>query len=456
MLQIINDFLYSYILIILLVLTGIYFTYKTKFVQFRFLKNGIKTITEKSDQNKVSSFQALMISTASRVGTGNIAGVANAIAIGGAGSVFWMWLIAVIGSATAFIESTLAQIYKEKDGTGYRGGPAYYMQKALHKRWLGIIFAILLIICFAFGFNGLQAFNIVDATSIYIKNEQMGIIIGIILVILTGLVIFGGIHRIGVISSYVVPIMAIIYIAIGILVILLNIEKIPQVIIDIFNQALNVRAFGGGVIGVAIMQGIKRGLFSNEAGMGSAPNAAAAAEVSHPVKQGLVQVISVFIDTLIICSTTAFILLLFGTQTEVQGIGYMQEALSSFFGPFGIAFITLAIYLFAFTSIIGNYSYAESNFKFITNNPKALFCFRMFCLLAVFIGAINNLELAWTIADISMGLMALVNIAVIIKLGNIAFITLKDYEQQVKEGKNPKFNPKKLGIKNVDEGIWEE
>lgn len=456
MLQTINDFLYSYILIVLLVLAGIYFTYKTKFVQFRFLKKGIKTITEKTESNKISSFQALMISTASRVGTGNIAGVANAIAIGGAGSVFWMWLIAIIGSATAFIESTLAQIYKEKDGNLYRGGPAYYMEKALNKRWLGIIFSILLIICFAFGFNGLQAFNIVDATTIYVQNDNIKIIIGIILVILTGIVIFGGIHRIGVISSYIVPIMAIIYIIIGIIVILLNVQKIPDILFDIFNQALNIQAFSGGVIGVAIMQGIKRGLFSNEAGMGSAPNAAATADVTHPVKQGLVQIISVFIDTLIICSTTAFILLLFGTETKVQGIGYMQEALYSFFGSFGLLFITLAIYLFAFTSIIGNYSYAESNFKFITMNKKYLFLFRIFCLISVFIGAINNLELAWTIADISMGLMALVNIIVIIKLGHIAFIALKDYEQQIDEGKNPTFNPKKLGIKNVEEGIWEE
>ena len=250
--------------------------------------------------------------------------------------------------------------------------------------------------------------------------------------------------------------MAIIYIIIGIFVLLLNIQKIPDVLFDIFNQALNIQAFSGGVIGVAIMQGIKRGLFSNEAGMGSAPNAAATADVTHPVKQGLVQIISVFIDTLIICSTTAFILLLFGTETKVQGIGYMQEALYSFFGSFGLLFITLAIYLFAFTSIIGNYSYAESNFKFITMNKKHLFLFRIFCLISVFIGAINNLELAWTIADISMGLMALVNIIVIIKLGHIAFIVLKDYEQQINEGKNPTFNPKKLGIKNVEEGIWEE
>ena len=384
-LSILNEFLYSNILILLLVITGLYFSIKTKFVQFRLFPEGIRLLKEKSKhEDGVSSFQALMISTASRVGTGNIAGVATALAAGGPGSIFWMWVTAFIGGASAFIESTLAQVYKEKDGDTFRGGPAYYIEKALNKRWLGIIFSCLLIACFIFGFNPLQAYNVSSAVEYYFENNQLvSIIIGIILALATAFVIFGGVHRIGIISSTIVPIMAIIYIFIGLYITFINFDKLPTIFNDIFNQAFDFNAIIGGFSGSCIMYGIKRGLFSNEAGMGSAPNAGATADVSHPVKQGLVQTISVFIDTILICSTTAFMLLNYGTDSELTGMPYVQQAIFAGIGEYGIHFITISIFLFAFSSLIGNYCYAESNLKFIINNKLVLFVFRIITIIVI-------------------------------------------------------------------------
>lgn len=452
----ISNFLYTYILIILLIAAGLYFTFRTKFVQITLLKDGFKQLLAKKDgkEGGVSSFQSLMISTASRVGTGNIAGVAVAITIGGPGAVFWMWLIALIGAASAFVESTLAQVYKEKDGDSFRGGPAYYIEKALKARWLGIIFAILLILCFAFGFNALQSFNIADSLKPFlptgVDSTTINFIIGATLAVLTGLIIFGGIHRIGVISSVVVPIMAALYIALGLFVIVKNISMVPGVIGDIFSQAFSFQAGAGGAAGAAIMYGVKRGLFSNEAGMGSSPNAAAVADVSHPVKQGLAQVISVFIDTLLICTATAVFILLAKDATG-EGIGRVQSAFQLEFGHVGIFFITVAILLFAFTSIIGNYSYAESNFKFVfENNKLGLIIFRLVCLVPLVLGAMSNLQLAWNLADILMGLMALVNIIAIVLLGKVAFKCLEDYRKQKREGKDPVFKASKVGIKDTE------
>ncbi len=452
----ISNFLYTYILIILLIAAGLYFTFRTKFVQITLLKDGFKQLLAKKDDKEggISSFQSLMISTASRVGTGNIAGVAVAITIGGPGAVFWMWLIALIGAASAFVESTLAQVYKEKDGDSFRGGPAYYIEKALKARWLGIIFAILLTLCFAFGFNALQSFNIADSLKPFlptgIDSTTINFIIGATLAILTGLIIFGGIHRIGVISSVVVPIMAALYIALGLFVIIKNISMVPGVIGDIFSQAFSFQAGAGGAAGAAIMYGVKRGLFSNEAGMGSSPNAAAVADVSHPVKQGLAQVISVFIDTLLICTATAVFILLAKDATG-EGIGRVQSAFQLEFGHVGIFFITAAILLFAFTSIIGNYSYAESNFKFVfENNKLGLIVFRLICLVPLVLGAMSNLQLAWNLADILMGLMALVNIIAIVLLGKVAFKCLEDYRKQKREGKDPVFKAKEVGIKDTE------
>lgn len=458
----INDVMYTYILVILLVGVGVYFTIRTRGVQFRLLRDGIKAMLEKSEkteegEKKVSSFQALMISTASRVGTGNIAGIATAIAAGGSGAVFWMWIMALIGGASAFIESTLAQVYKIKEGGQYRGGPSYYMERALGKRWMGILFSILLIICFAYGFNGLQSYNMSSALEYYItdySNTNWPLILGIVLAVATGLVIWGGAHRIGFISSMIVPIMATLYILLGLFTMVLNIGKLPAMLVLIFENAFDVKAIMGGFTGSAVVIGIKRGLFSNEAGMGSAPNASASADVDHPVKQGLVQTISVFIDTILICSSTAIMLLVSdveGKSGVLDGIPYVQAAISSNVGKWGIHFITFSIFAFAFSSLIGNYFYAESNILFIRNSKVLLNFFRVTCVVAIFLGAQADFNVVWNLADITMGLMAIVNIIAIFLLGQIAMKALKNYEKQKKEGKNPVFYEDEIGLSGT---VW--
>lgn len=458
----INDVMYTYILIFMLVGVGIYFTIRTKGVQFRLLKDGIKSMLEKGNKNKdedkkVSSFQALMISTASRVGTGNIAGIATAIVAGGPGAVFWMWVMALIGGASAFVESTLAQIYKVRGKDQFYGGPSYYMEKALGKRWMGILFSVLLIICFAYGFNGLQAYNMSSALEYYISdysNTIWPMVLGIVLAGATAVIIFGGAHRIGFISSVIVPVMAVAYILMGIVTILINITEVPKVIVMIVENAFNFKAMAGGFAGSAIVIGIKRGLFSNEAGMGSAPNASASAEVDHPVKQGLVQVISVFIDTILICSSTAMMLLLSGVEghtATLDGIAYVQTAISSNVGEWGIHFITFSIFAFAFSSLIGNYFYAESNIRFIKDNKIVLLVFRITCLVAIFLGTQSDFSLVWNLADVTMGLMAIVNIIAIFLLGSIVFKTLKHYEQKKKEGKPTVFYEDEIGLTGT---VW--
>lgn len=457
-----NDVMYTYILIIMLVGVGVYFTIRTKGVQFRLLIDGIKSMMEKTDadengKKKVSSFQALMISTASRVGTGNIAGIATAIAAGGPGAVFWMWLMALIGGASAFVESTLAQVYKVRENGQYRGGPSYYMERALGKRWLGILFSILLIICFAYGFNGLQSYNMSSALEYYIPNYSKTIfpmLVGLALAVAAGLVIWGGVHRIGFISSVIVPIMATAYILIGLVTMVLHITELPKVVAVILENAFNFKAMAGGFAGSAVVIGIKRGLFSNEAGMGSAPNASASADVDHPVKQGLVQVISVFIDTILICSSTAMMLLVSGVEGvsgTFDGIPYVQAAISANVGSWGIHFITISIFAFAFSSLIGNYYYAESNILFIKNNKVLLNIFRGTCVVAIFLGAQADFSLVWNLADITMGFMAIVNIIAIFLLGKIALKVLKNYEEQKKQGKNPVFYEDEVGLAGT---VW--
>ncbi len=458
----INDVMYTYILIILLVAAGLYFTIRTKGAQFRLFGDGLKSMLDKADnkegEKKVSSFQALMISTASRVGTGNIAGIATAIATGGPGAVFWMWLMAIIGGASAFVESTLAQIYKVKKPDGqYRGGPSYYMERALGKRWMGILFSILLIICFAYGFNGLQAYNMSSTLEYYIddySNTVVPMIVGIVLALATAFVIWGGAHRIGFISSVIVPIMAAVYILIGLVTMVMNITELPGVFKMIFESAFNFKAMAGGFAGSAIVIGIKRGLFSNEAGMGSAPNASASADVDHPVKQGLVQVISVFIDTILICSSTAMMLFVSGVQgipDKLDGIPFVQAAISANVGEWGIHFITFSIYAFAFSSVIGNYFYAESNILFIKDSKLLLNVFRFTCVIAVFLGAQADFSLVWNIADITMGLMAIVNIIAIFLLGKVAFKALKHYEMKKKAGEEPVFYEDEIGLTGT---VW--
>lgn len=459
-----NDFMYTYPLLILLVGAGVYFTVRTRFVQGRLLGEAFRVLLERAEvkdgKKQVSSFQALMISTASRVGTGNIAGIATAIAAGGPGAVFWMWVMAVIGSASAFIESTLAQVYKVKDGKDFRGGPSYYMEKALGKRYLGIIFSILLIICFAYGFNGLQSFNMSSSLEYYIPGYADSIypaVIGALLAAATAFVIFGGVHRIGFITSVIVPVMAGGYLIMGLATMVINAERIPEVFALIFREAFDGRAIFGGFAGSAVVIGIKRGLFSNEAGMGSAPNASASAAVSHPAKQGLVQVLSVFIDTLLICSATAMMLLLSGVEGKsgvLDGIPFVQQAISANVGTWGIHFITFSIFTFAFSSLVGNYYYAESNIKFIKDDKRLLFVFRVSCLLAVFFGAQADFSVIWNVADITMGGMAVLNILVILVLGGTAVKVLRDYEEQKKKGVEPVFRAEKLGIRNTE--CWDD
>lgn len=457
-----NDFMYTYVLIVLLVGSGIYFTIRTKGVQFRLLMDGIRSMLKRPEENengekKVSSFQALMISTASRVGTGNIAGIATAIAAGGPGAVFWMWIMALFGGASAFIESTLAQIYKVRDGGLYRGGPSYYMERALGKRWMGILFSVLLILCFAYGFNGLQSYNMSSALEYYIPNyadSRWPMIVGIILAAATGLVIRGGVHRIGFITSVIVPFMAVIYIFIGLITMILNITELPGIFAQIVREAFDFRAVAGGFAGSAIVIGIKRGLFSNEAGMGSAPNASASADVEHPVKQGLVQVISVFIDTILICSSTAMMLLVSGVEGVsgvMDGIPFVQAAIRANVGNWGIHFITFSIFAFAFSSVIGNYYYAESNILFIRDSKVLLSVFRITCVAAVFLGAQADFALVWNLADITMGFMAIVNIVAIFLLGKIALEALADYDKQRKQGKDPVFYEDEIGLTGT---IW--
>ena len=455
----IDDVLYTWLLIYLLAGSGIYFTVCTRFVQIRRFKDALRCMMEKKEGDKgVSSFQALMIATASRVGTGNMAGVATAIILGGPGAAFWMWLMAVLGSASAFIESTLAQIYKKKEGDSFKGGPAYYIERALHARWLGIIFAISLIATFAFGFNGLQAYNIVSTMEYYIPNlhsSPVPLVIGVILLIASLYLFFAGSEKIGWLSSVLVPVMSVMYIAMGLLIIVLNFSQIPAVLASVLRSAFDFKAIFGGFTGSCMVYGIKRGLFSNEAGMGSAPNASASAEVSHPAKQGLAQIISVYIDTLLICSATVFILLLTGvykTDSTLNGIPLLQQSVAHQFGPWAIHIITVAVCMFAFTSIVGNYFYAEANILFISKNKVVLALFRIAAAIMVMVGAMNSMDVAWSLADITMGLEAVVNIIAIVLLSRIAIAALKDYESQKAKGVDPVFHEKNIGLNNTD--VW--
>ena len=436
-----NDILWGYVLIAMLLFVGTYFTLKTKFVQIRYLGQMIKILGDSvGHKGGVSSFKAFCISTASRVGTGNLAGVAIAIASGGPGAIFWMWLIAIIGGASSFVESTLAQIYKVKDGEAFRGGPAYYMEKALNKRWMGVAFSILISITFGLIFNSVQSNTISLAFHEAFKLDRT--IIGIILAVGTGVIIFGGVQRIANFSAAVVPVMAILYILVSLYVIVSNISMIPEIFRDIIENAFGIRQAVGGGIGAAIMTGVKRGLFSNEAGMGSAPNAAAAAETSHPVKQGFVQTLGVFTDTILICSCTAFMVLISGAhKTEgLTGIQLTQNALSSQVGGWGNFFIALCILLFAFSSIIGNYYYGETNIEFLTPNKNWLNLYRVGVIGMVMFGSIGELALVWNMADLFMGLMAVLNLIAIFLLGKVAFNALGDYSNQKESGLDPSFN----------------
>lgn len=453
-----NTYIGTYLLIILLLIAGFYFTFKTQFVQFRMIKEMIKLLGDgvgkSSKDGKVSSFQAFCISTASRVGTGNIAGVALAIAVGGPGSVFWMWIIALIGGASSFVESTLAQIYKVKDASGaYRGGPAYYIEKGLNKRWLGLLFSILITITFGFVFNAVQANTITEAFQTAFGMDKL--FMGIILAIVTAAVIFGGVQRIAKVSEIIVPVLAVAYVLVSLLVIALNITKIPAMISLIVSNAFDFSSFASGAFGVMFIQGVKRGLFSNEAGMGSAPNAAATAEVNHPVQQGLIQTLGVFTDTILICSCTAFVILLSGiyADSDLTGIQLTQAALTSQIGVIGNYFVAFCILLFAFSSIIGNYYYGESNIEFMSAKKFWLVAYRIIVVGMIIFGSLTKVAIVWDLADLFMSFMAIVNLIAILLLGKFAFKALKNYTDQKKQGvKNPIFKASDIeGLTNVDE-----
>ncbi|AKS67185.1 MULTISPECIES: alanine/glycine:cation symporter family protein [Staphylococcus] len=457
-----NDLIWSQYLIGLLLTAGLFFSISSKFVQIRWIPEMFRALTEKSEtldsgEKGISPFQAFAISAGSRVGTGNIAGVATAIVLGGPGAVFWMWIIAIIGAASAFIEATLAQVYKvpDKEG-GFRGGPAYYITKGLNQRWLGVLFAILITITFAFVFNTVQSNTI--AESLNTQYNVSPVITGIILAVITAIVIFGGVRSIATLSSFIVPIMAIIYIFMVLIILLLNFDQILPMISTIIKSAFGIDQAAGGAVGFAVLQGVKRGLFSNEAGMGSAPNAAATAAVSHPVKQGLIQSLGVFFDTILVCTATAIMILLytglrFG-EGQPQGVAVTQSALNEHLGSAGGIFLTVAITLFAFSSVIGNYYYGQSNIEFLSTNKMVLFVFRCFVVLLVFVGAVVKTETVWNTADVFMGLMAIVNIVAIIGLSNIAFAVMKDYQKQRKAGKRPIFRPEELEINLFGIECW--
>lgn len=452
--QVGNDLIWSQYLIGLLITAGLYFTISSKFVQLRWIPEMFRAIGEKpetldSGKKGISPFQAFAISAGSRVGTGNIAGVATAIVLGGPGAVFWMWVIALIGAASAFIEATLAQVYKvpDEDG-GFRGGPAYYITKGLNQKWLGVLFAILITVTFAFVFNTVQSNTI--AESLKTQYSISPVVTGIILAVLTGIIIFGGVRSIAKISSVIVPFMAVIYIGLVFVILIINYDQIIPMITTIVTSAFGFEQATGGAVGAAILQGIKRGLFSNEAGMGSAPNAAATAAVPHPVKQGLIQSLGVFFDTMLVCTATAIMILLytgleFG-ENAAQGVAVTQSALNEHLGSAGGIFLTVAISLFAFSSVVGNYYYGQSNIEFLSKNKTLLFIFRCLVVVLVFVGAVIKTETVWGTADVFMGLMAIVNLVAIIGLSNIAFAVMNDYQRQRKAGKKPIFKPEELEI----------
>ena len=444
-----NDLLWTYIMIAALIACALYFTVRSGFVQFRMIGEMIRQLANSNERHHeqgkhISPFQAFAVSLASRVGTGNLAGVATAIAVGGPGAVFWMWVIALIGSANAFIESTLAQLYKRRTEDSFIGGPAYYILHGLKCRWMAVLFSVLTILTFGFAFNTVQSNTLCEAV-----ENAFGIshvYIGIAITVMTLIIIFGGIQRIAKVSSVIVPIMALGYILLALTIVVLNISQLPAVLELIFKNAFGVEQVVGGGVGAALMQGIKRGLFSNEAGMGSAPNVAATASTSHPVKQGLIQSLGVFTDTLIICSCTAFIILMSGIELggEMDGIRLTQEALTVQIGSAGRIFVAIAIFFFAFSSIIGNYYYGEANIKFVSSSKKVLNIYRTLVCVMVMGGAIMSLQTVWSLADLTMGLMTLCNIAAIVLLGGHVFTLLKDYRKQKSEGKDPVFRKSEI------------
>ncbi len=463
-----NGILWSPVMIYGMIIVGLLFSVLTRFLQVRHIKDMVTQMFKgKSSEAGVSSFQALSIALSGRVGTGNIAGTATAIAFGGPGAVFWMWTIAFIGAATSFIESTLAQIYKEKQDGQYRGGPAYYIEKGIGWKWYGILFAFSAILAMAFLMPGIQSNSIaVGLDNAFGMNKW---VTAIILIVLIGAIIFGGVKRIATVAQYVVPFMALGYIIMAFIIMLMNITELPAVFALIFKSAFGAEQAFGGIIGLAISWGVKRGIYSNEAGQGTGPHAAAAAEVSHPAKQGLVQAASIYIDTLLVCSATAFMILFTGMynvqaddgafivnnlgETVEAGPAYTQAAVETALPGFGAGFTAIALFFFAFTTIMAYYYMAETNIAYLLrgrDNRTAMLILKIVLLGSMTYGTVNEAKLAWAFGDIGLGLMVWLNVIAILILAKPALATLKDYESQRKAGLDPVFNPVKLGIKNAD------
>lgn len=457
-----NDWLWGNILVAALVCCGLWFTWRTRFVQFRMIGEMIRLLGDSavpSEKGKrhISSFEAFAVSVATRVGTGNMAGVATAITIGGPGAVFWMWVMALMGSATAFVESTLGQLFKQHHEDSFIGGPAYYIQRGLHCRWMSVLFAVLITITFGLSYNSIQSNTICGAL-----QESFGwspLWVGVVLSIVGLAIVFGGIKRIARVSSILVPVMAIGYFLLAVFIIIMNLHLIPHVLKVIVTSAFGLEQVAGGGLGATMMTGIKRGLFSNEAGEGSAPNVAATASVSHPVKQGLIQALGVFTDTLMVCSCTAFIILICGLHqtTDLNGIVLTQASVEAVIGSFGSVFIAIAILLFAFSSIIGNYYYGEANIRFLTNSKMTITVYRIFSAgVVVMFGALSTLELVWSLGDLCMALLTACNLVAIVALGRYVFRLLDDYRQQKRQGiKNPTFHRHQIPELEAELDCWE-
>ena len=456
----VNDAIWAYLLIGALILCGLFFTIRTRFVQFTMIGDMFRQLVDASPASKgkhISSFQAFAVSVATRVGTGNLAGVATAIAVGGPGAVFWMWLIALVGAATAFVEATLAQLFKRPSSESFIGGPAYYISRGLHSKWMAVLFAVLLTLTFGLSYNSIQSNTICEA-----MNQAFGfdkIIVGVILSAIALFIAFGGIQRIAHVSSVLVPVMAIGYFILAFVIVIMNIHQLPHVFRLIIENAFGFEQVAGGGLGMTIMVGIKRGLFSNEAGEGSAPNVAATAHVSHPVKQGLIQALGVFTDTLLVCSCTAFVVLISGLYATdgLQGIQLTQSSLQAQVGSWGTIFVAIAIFLFAFSSIIGNYYYGEANIRFLTDKKWALMVFRILSGgVFVFFGAVASFDFVWNLGDLFMALLTLCNLIAIVLLAKYVFRLLDHYRAQKRRGiKDPVFHRSDLPDIAHELDAWE-
>jgi len=466
----ISDLIWSDFFIYSCLITGVYFSVRTGFLQITYIKDmvGLLFGTKSSDKG-ISSFQAFSLAISGRVGTGNIVGVATAIAMGGPGAMFWMWMIAFLGSSSAFIEATLGQVYKEDKNGEYRGGPAYYIAKGLGVKWYAVIFAMVTILSTGLFLPGVQSNAI--ASSIYHAFNIPVEYTGIAVVILLALIIFGGVKRLGKVAEFIVPFMAGAYILMALIIIGLNVQQIPAVFKLIFESAFSVDATFGGIVGMAIAWGVKRGIYSNEAGQGTAPHAAAAAEVNHPAEQGLVQAFSVYIDTLFVCTATGLMILFTGQYNVQDGTGFIvqnlpgidatgftQAAVSHHFQSFGSEFVAISLFFFAFTTVMAYYYYAETNISYLFSNGNSkvtIWILRIAFLIATFYGTIKTADLAWKIGDIGVGLMAYVNITAILLLSKPALRVWKDYKKQRKAGiKSPTFDPHALDIQGAK--FWEE